>query len=72
LARSRYHFDNSAFVACDALLWHALLRAVRPKRVIAIGSGYSSGVLLDTNERFLDGTVACPFIEPFPTCRTRR
>jgi predicted O-methyltransferase YrrM len=64
--RNRYHFDNPAFVACDALLWHALLRTVRPGRVIEVGSGYSSGVLLDTNEQFLEGTVACTFIEPYP------
>jgi predicted O-methyltransferase YrrM len=64
--RNRYHFDNPAFIACDALLWHALLRTIHPKRVIEVGSGYSSGALLDTNERFLDGTVACTFIEPHP------
>ena len=43
-----------------------MLRAIRPKRVVEVGSGYSSALLLDTNERFLGGSVSCIFIEPYP------
>ena len=62
----RYAFENPAFSYCDALVWHALLRLVRPKRVIEVGSGHSSCVLLDTNNAHLDDSVACTFIEPYP------
>lgn len=62
----RYHFDNPAFGTIDALVWAALLRTVRPTRVIEVGSGYSTAVLLDTNECHLAGAVDVTLIEPFP------
>lgn len=62
----RYYYANDWFRACDASVLCALLRHLRPKRLIEIGSGFSSAATLDTNERFLDGALACTFIEPFP------
>ena len=62
----RFHFDNPAYSYFDAIVFHALLRHLRPRRVIEVGSGYSSCVLLDTSERFLDGGVQCTFVEPYP------
>jgi hypothetical protein len=43
-----------------------MLRHLRPKRVIEVGSGFSSAVTLDTNDRFFGGSIACTFIEPYP------
>jgi hypothetical protein len=62
----RYFFDNPNFAEGEAIACHVLLRHLRPRRVIEIGSGYSSCVLLDTVDRFLDGSTRCTFIEPFP------
>lgn len=62
----RYRFDNPAFGHGDALLYYAMLRHVRPARVIEIGSGHSSALLLDVAERFLEGRTRCTFVEPFP------
>ena len=62
----RYHLDNPAFAYCDGIIFYCLLRHVRPRRVIEVGSGYSSCVLLDTNERWLDNRVSCTFVEPYP------
>ena len=31
-----------------------------------IGSGHSSCVVLDTNERFFGGSIECTFVEPYP------
>jgi hypothetical protein len=62
----RYYFANQAFDAGDAITFFCMLRNFRPKRVIEAGSGYSSCVLLDTNEHFLDNSVSCTFIEPYP------
>jgi hypothetical protein len=42
------------------------MRLARPRRVIEVGSGWSSCALLDVNERFLDGPARCTFIEPYP------
>ena len=62
----RYHFDNPAFSYADGILFYSLLRKLRPKRLIEIGSGYSSALALDTNELFLDNSMETTFIEPFP------
>ena len=62
----RYFFDNSYFAYSDAIILYSLLRHLRPKRVIEVGSGFSSAVMLDTDERFLERTTQFTFIEPFP------
>jgi hypothetical protein len=62
----RYFLDNPAFGYCDAIIYYCLLRHLRPRRVIEVGSGYSSCVLLDTNERYFENRVSCTFIEPYP------
>jgi hypothetical protein len=62
----RYHYENPNFRHADALALFALLRYLRPRRIVEVGSGYSSCVTLDANERFLGWSAACTFIEPFP------
>jgi hypothetical protein len=62
----RYHFGNLAFGAIDALVWAALLRTLQPARVIEVGSGFSTGVLLDTRERYLGAAPEITLIEPYP------
>jgi hypothetical protein len=62
----RYYFDNDAYSYADALCLYCMIRHVRPGRIIEIGSGFSSCVTLDTNERFFDQRIACTFIEPNP------
>jgi hypothetical protein len=62
----RYRFDNPNFQQGEALVLLGLLRLQRPRRVIEVGSGWSSCALLDANERFLDGSVRCTFVEPHP------
>jgi predicted O-methyltransferase YrrM len=62
----RYRFDNPSYGYGDGILLHTMLRWLRPKRLIEVGSGYTSALTLDTNERFLDDSVSCTFIEPYP------
>jgi hypothetical protein len=62
----RYFFENPNFGYADAIALYCMLRHLRPRRVVEIGSGYSSAVLLDTNERFFGGAIRCAFIEPYP------
>ena len=66
LAGRRYCLDNEYFPYGDAFVYYALLRHLQPKRVIEVGAGWSSAVLLDTDERFLGGRTDCAFVEPFP------
>lgn len=63
---TRYWFENHSFSYGDALALHCMLRAVRPRRVVEVGSGWSSCVLLDTCERFLDWQPEVTLIEPYP------
>jgi predicted O-methyltransferase YrrM len=67
---ARYYFNNPAFSYFDAIIFYGMLRYARPGRVIEVGSGYSSCLLLDTNERFFNHSIACTFIEPYPQLLT--
>lgn len=62
----RYHYNNRNYSYSDAIFLYCFIRYLRPKHIIEIGSGYSSCVILDTNELFLKGTAEVTFIEPYP------
>ncbi len=65
-ADRRYWFENPSYSYSDALFLYSMIRHVRPRRVIEIGSGYSSAVTLDTNELFFADEIRCTFVEPYP------
>ena len=62
----RYHGDNDWFSWGDAVVLYALVRSSRPARILEVGSGFSSAVILDTVEHHLGDTTHCTFIEPYP------
>jgi len=62
----RYHFDNEYFSYGDAISLYSMLRCFQPRRVVEVGSGYSSAVMLDTNDRFLSRSIKFTFIDPNP------
>jgi hypothetical protein len=62
----RYFYENPMYSYSDAIFLYCMLRHVRPRRIIEVGSGFSSCVTLDTNERFFQNRIACTFVEPFP------
>lgn len=62
----RYSFDNPAYSYSDAIFLYLLIRHRRPRRIIEVGSGYSSCVMLDTNDLFFGGGMGLTFIEPHP------
>ena len=62
----RYYYGNDLYCHCDAILLYAMIRHFRPKRIIEAGSGFSSSVILDTNDRFMSGAVRVELIEPYP------
>lgn len=64
--RHRYHGNNGLFQGADAIALYSMLRTRRPRRVIEVGSGFSSAVMLDTNELFLDHRIRFTFIDPAP------
>lgn len=63
-ADRRYFFDNHWYGKADALFLYSIIRQFRPRQIVEIGSGFSSAVMLDTNERFMDRAVRLTFIEP--------
>jgi predicted O-methyltransferase YrrM len=62
----RYRFDNESYSYADGIFLYCMLRHLKPRRLIEVGSGYTSALTLDTNERFLDNRIECTFIEPDP------
>jgi len=62
----RYYFHNPAFGIGDGSVLHAMLRLFRPKRLVEVGSGYSSACSIETIDRYLDGDVDVSFVEPYP------
>lgn len=62
----RYHSENPSYSLSDAIFLYCMIRYIRPKKIIEVGSGYSSCVILDTNELYFDNSISCNFIEPYP------
>jgi hypothetical protein len=62
----RFHFDNEYYSYCDAVVLFAMLRHFKPRRVVEVGSGFSSAVMLDTRDWFLERDTHLTFIDPYP------
>jgi hypothetical protein len=67
----RYYYDNGWFGYGDAIILYSMLRHYKPRRVVEIGSGFSSAAMLDVNDLFLDGEVHFTFLEPHPKGQKR-
>ncbi len=62
----RYRYGNPSLSPGDAVGLHCMLRLLKPKNMIEVGSGYTSAITLDTNEYYLDNSISLKFIEPYP------
>lgn len=65
-AHLRYALRNEYFDYSDGFFLHAMIRHFKPKRIVEVGSGFSSAMMLDTNELFFDNQIDLTFIEPYP------
>lgn len=66
-AGRRYWFNNDNFRHGEALVLTTMIRHLGPRRVVEVGCGYSSAVLLDTRDDLGGaGAFRCTFIEPHP------
>ena len=63
---TQFYTGNSQFSGLDARALFVLLREWRPKRMIEVGSGYSTLLSADVNRRFLGGAMELTCIEPSP------
>jgi predicted O-methyltransferase YrrM len=60
----RYKFLNSMYSYSDAICLYGMIRHLKPQTILEVGAGYSSCVMLDTNELFFGNRISCTFIEP--------
>jgi Methyltransferase domain len=62
----RYFTNNPSYGHGDGSILQAFLRHLRPARYLEVGSGWTTALALDTNDRFLDGRLRLTCIEPYP------
>lgn len=62
----RYYYENPWFGSSDGIFLYCFLREHLPKRIVEVGSGFSSAVMLDTIDRFFSEAPTVTLIEPFP------
>jgi predicted O-methyltransferase YrrM len=60
----RFYLDNPSYGHYDAIMLYCMLREAQPRRVIEVGSGFSSAAMLDMNEHVLERRVGFTFIDP--------
>lgn len=61
----RYYFKNDFYSYTDAIFLYSMIREFAPKQIIEVGSGFSSALMLDTNELFFNNEINLTFIEPY-------
>ncbi len=60
----RFYLDNPSYGHYDAIMLYGMLREARPRRIVEVGSGFSSAAMLDLNESVLGGGIHFTFIDP--------
>lgn len=63
---ARYSSDNGFFNYSDGFHLFGMMRDFKPSRIIEVGSGFSSALMLDTNDMYFNKGIKLSFIEPFP------
>lgn len=53
-AHLRYYFDNGAYCHSDGICLYSMMRFLKPKRIIEVGSGFSSALMHDVNDKFFN------------------
>ncbi|HZF76518.1 MAG TPA: class I SAM-dependent methyltransferase, partial [Acetobacteraceae bacterium] len=64
-----FHWDNNMFPNLDAIIYYCMLRRNRPRRIIEIGSGFSTHIARRALER--NGMGRLHVVEPYPTAKLR-
>lgn len=63
-ADRRFHLDNNSYGHYDAIMLYSMLREAQPRRVVEVGSGFSSAAMLDLSEHALARRIEFTFIDP--------
>ncbi|WP_372629541.1 class I SAM-dependent methyltransferase [Cohnella sp.] len=62
----RFTFNNRLFCETDSLILFSLLRHLQPKRIIEVGGGYTTALMLDVRDIFTNVEFDLKTIEPYP------
>jgi hypothetical protein len=62
----RFWLRNGYYEYGDAVTLFSMIRHFRPRRIIEVGSGFTSALMLDTNDKYFNPPVQLTFIEPYP------
>lgn len=62
----RFYTKNVSFPMLDAVVLFSMIRKNKPKIIIEIGSGFTSGLMMGINEKYFDKKINITFIEPYP------
>ena len=62
----RYYYNNGWFSKGCAHALYFMMNCLRSKRIIEVGSGFSTAVMMDTNQNCMNNNVEITCIEPNP------
>jgi predicted O-methyltransferase YrrM len=62
----RFNLNQDFFREADMLALYGILQLFKPLRIIEVGSGHSSAVMLDATDESTSWKTDLTFIEPFP------
>jgi hypothetical protein len=62
----RFGYDNPNFSYGEAAILFGMMRRLKPSRIVEIGSGHSTCLMVDTNRHFFGGGIELTAIEPYP------
>jgi hypothetical protein len=63
----RYRFiKRPQYRYSDVMFLYQVIRHLEPQKIIEVGSGASSAVMLDINDLFFNSSIRFTFIEPYP------
>lgn len=62
----RYYLDNNFYSFSDGIFLYCMINHLKPAKIIEIGSGFSSALMMDTNNLNFSDNIDLTFIEPFP------
>jgi hypothetical protein len=69
--KGRFYWNNGMFSLLDAAAYYGAIRHLRPRRIIEIGSGYSTAIALMAADRS-PALVEISCVEPYPSSFLRR
>jgi predicted O-methyltransferase YrrM len=62
----RYNFDNIMFRHTDAIFLYGFLQHIQPKRIVEIGGGHTTALMIDLKEALPEIKYEITTIEPYP------